>query len=294
MRQLFASCRPLRFIALALCSASIFVFVAPASARPYHGTGRHARAYHAGHHAKWHHTHRHFRHAARVSNRDRSAAKMQARGLANGYASFTPNPVDAAPSGAIGSPDIVIGSRPRYRQQTQRPRQLRRAARASNWDRGVAKMQAGGFADTNASIPPNASVDPNSTLTPPGGVMAAGFDSFSSNVVAEARRYLGGNPTDRRSLWCARFMNMVLQHTGYRGTGSDMASSFASYGQRVSGPQVGAIAVMTRGRRGGHVGVITGIDAKGNPIMISGNNGNRVREAPVSRGRIYAYVMPTS
>ena len=28
--------------------------------------------------------------------------------------------------------------------------------------------------------------------------------------------------------------------------------------------------------------------------MISGNNGNRVREAPVSRGRIYAYVMPSS
>jgi len=26
--------------------------------------------------------------------------------------------------------------------------------------------------------------------------------------------------------------------------------------------------------------------------MISGNNGNRVREAPVSRGKIYAYVMP--
>jgi hypothetical protein len=26
--------------------------------------------------------------------------------------------------------------------------------------------------------------------------------------------------------------------------------------------------------------------------MISGNNGNRVREAPISRGRIYAYVMP--
>jgi uncharacterized protein (TIGR02594 family) len=89
-------------------------------------------------------------------------------------------------------------------------------------------------------------------------------------------------------------MNMVLQHSGYRGTGSDMANSFAKYGQRVSGPQVGAIAVMTRGRRGGHVGIITGVDAKGNPIMISGNNGNRVRETPVSRGRIYAYVLPTS
>ena len=71
-----------------------------------------------------------------------------------------------------------------------------------------------------------------------------------------------------------------------------MANSFAHYGTRVSGPQVGAIAVMSRGGRGGHVGIITGIDAQGNPIMISGNNGNRVREAPISRGRIYAYVMP--
>ena len=121
--------------------------------------------------------------------------------------------------------------------------------------------------------------------------MSGGFGS--SNVVAEARRYIGGNPTGRGSLWCARFMNMVLQHSGYRGTGSDMARSFASYGQRVSGPQVGAIAVMGRGR-GGHVGIVSGIDAAGNPIVVSGNNGNRVREAPTSRGRIYAYVMPTN
>lgn len=88
-------------------------------------------------------------------------------------------------------------------------------------------------------------------------------------------------------------MNLVLQHTGYKGTGSDMAASFARYGRRVSGPQVGAIAVMGP-RGGGHVGIITGIDASGNPIMISGNNGNRVKEAPISRGRIYAYVVPTN
>jgi uncharacterized protein (TIGR02594 family) len=122
-------------------------------------------------------------------------------------------------------------------------------------------------------------------------VASSGYSS--SNIVAEARRYLGGNPTSRASLWCARFMNMVLQHTGHRGTGSDMARSFASYGRRVSEPQVGAIAVMGR-RGGGHVGVISGIDARGNPIVVSGNSGNRVREAPVSRGRIYAYVLPTS
>ncbi len=87
-------------------------------------------------------------------------------------------------------------------------------------------------------------------------------------------------------------MNMVLHQTGYRGTGSDAARSFASYGRRVSGPQVGAIAVMAR-RGGGHVGIVSGIDAKGNPIVISGNYGHRVAEASISRGRIYAYVMPT-
>ena len=110
--------------------------------------------------------------------------------------------------------------------------------------------------------------------------------------MAEARRFIGGNPTGRARLWCARFMNMVLQKTGHRGTGSDMARSFASYGHRVSGPQVGAIAVMSRGRRGGHVGVVSGVDAKGNPIIVSGNHGRKVAEAVYPRGRVYAYVLP--
>ena len=113
-----------------------------------------------------------------------------------------------------------------------------------------------------------------------------------SGLVAEARRHIGGNPTGRSRLWCARFMNMVLERSGLRGSGSDMARSFASYGQRVSGPQVGAIAVMSRGKRGGHVGVVSGIDASGNPIVVSGNHGRRVAEAVYPRGRVYAYVMP--
>src|SRR3954453_7117984 len=158
----------------------------------------------------------------------------------------------------------------------------RHHARGSRFARSAAQLQASGFANTQASYEPNAN----------GGNtgISSGFGG-GSGLVSEARRYVGGNPTRRGGLWCARFMNMVLQHTGHQGTGSDMASSFAHYGTRVSGPQVGAIAVMGR-RGGGHVGLITGIDAQGNPIMISGNNGNRVREAPISRGRIYAYVMP--
>ncbi|WP_420966934.1 TIGR02594 family protein [Bradyrhizobium sp. B120] len=161
----------------------------------------------------------------------------------------------------------------------------RHTARLSRAERR-AQMQAGGFGEANAAVMPSAEAAANTDVNAAGGF-------GSSGIVDAARRYLGGNPTGRSSLWCARFMNMVLQQTGHRGTGSDMASSFAKYGTRVSGPQVGAIAVMGR-RGGGHVGIITGVDAKGNPIMISGNSSHRVRETPVSRGRIYAYVMPTN
>jgi uncharacterized protein (TIGR02594 family) len=110
------------------------------------------------------------------------------------------------------------------------------------------------------------------------------------DLVAEARRYLGSNPTGRRSLWCGAFMDKVLRETGHRG-GGNLARAYAHYGTRIAGPQVGAIAVMAR-HGGGHVGVVSGIDASGNPIIISGNHNNTVAEAVYPRGRIIAYVMP--
>jgi uncharacterized protein (TIGR02594 family) len=110
------------------------------------------------------------------------------------------------------------------------------------------------------------------------------------DLVTEARRYIGGNPTGRGSLWCGAFMDMVLKHTGHNG-GGNLARAYAHYGTRLSGPQVGAIAVMARGG-GGHVGVVSGIDSSGNPIVISGNHNNTVAESVYPRGRIIAYVMP--
>jgi uncharacterized protein (TIGR02594 family) len=112
-------------------------------------------------------------------------------------------------------------------------------------------------------------------------------------LVSEARKYMGTNPTARSRLWCATFMNMVLAKVGYSGTNSDSAKSFAQYGRRISQPQIGAIAVLTRGRTGGHVGVVSGIDKQGNPIIISGNHGKRVGEAIYPSSRVIAYVMPS-
>lgn len=125
------------------------------------------------------------------------------------------------------------------------------------------------------------------------GDIAGGFTANA--LVSEARKYIGTNPTGRGSLWCGAFMDLVLKRTGHPG-GGNLASSYAHYGTRVSGPQVGAIAVMGR-RGGGHVGVVSGIDPNGNPIIISGNT--RMGGGPHStlehaypRSRIYAYRMP--
>ncbi len=171
-------------------------------------------------------------------------------------------------------------------------REMRRTARLQN------------FHDANAALTPQAALLPQDGVSVQTTEKSAALSSSASmgmrsggmrsgsSIVAEARRYIGGNPTGRKSLWCARFMNLVLQRSGHRTTGSDMARSFANYGQRVSGPQVGAIAVMSRGRGGGHVGIVSGVDAKGNPIVVSGNHGRRVAESVYSRSRIYAYVMP--
>lgn len=119
------------------------------------------------------------------------------------------------------------------------------------------------------------------------------YGGFTTNsLVAEARKYIGTNPTGRRSLWCGAFMNLVLKRTGHKG-GGNLALGYAHYGHRVAGPQIGAIAVMGR-KGGGHVGVVSGIDANGNPIIVSGNHNHTVAESVYPRSRISAYVMPGS
>lgn len=115
------------------------------------------------------------------------------------------------------------------------------------------------------------------------------FGGFTSNaLVSEARRYMGTNPTGRGRQWCGAFLDMVLKKTGHAG-GGNLARAYARYGTRVSGPQVGAIAVMNH-----HVGVVSGVDPNGNPIIVSGNHNRTVAEAVYPRSRITAYVVPGS
>lgn len=132
----------------------------------------------------------------------------------------------------------------------------------------------------------------NDTMTTASvGKSSSGGGGFGgSRAVAVARKYLGGNPTGRGSLWCAHFMNLVERKVGRPGTGSGMARSYADYGRRVSSPRRGDIAVLAR-KGGGHVGYV--LDANGNDVkLISGNHGGKVGIGNYPRSRVIAFVRP--
>jgi uncharacterized protein (TIGR02594 family) len=120
----------------------------------------------------------------------------------------------------------------------------------------------------------------------------------AAGVLLEALRWRGrtakqiGLPTQ---LWCADFMNFVIKRAGAKGTQSRAARSFLDFGKKLDGPRVGAIAILTRaGPQNGHVGVVRGTDGLGNPILVSGNSANLVRESMYPKNRVLAYVMPPS
>jgi uncharacterized protein (TIGR02594 family) len=111
-------------------------------------------------------------------------------------------------------------------------------------------------------------------------------------LVAQARKYIGINPIERKRLW--RAANYLLAKLGYAGTNSDAAKSSAYFGKRIPEPQIGTIAVLMRGHNGGHVGVVSGVDAKGDLIIISRNHTRTgVGEGVYARSRVIAYVLPT-
>ncbi len=84
----------------------------------------------------------------------------------------------------------------------------------------------------------------------------------------------GASPTG--TPWCGSFVSWVLQKNGVNAkTASSRA--FLGMGQAVSSSQAqpGDIVVVARGG-GGHVGFFIGWDPKGKPIIVGGNQGNKV------------------
>lgn len=97
------------------------------------------------------------------------------------------------------------------------------------------------------------------------------------------------NPSS--TTWCGYFTGATLKAAGYGNIPSNFGNSqsWLRYGQPVSGGdfKVGDVAVWNNATTGyRHVGVVTGIDSSGRPIVMSGNSSNRVAEYPVDPNKL--------
>ena len=102
--------------------------------------------------------------------------------------------------------------------------------------------------------------------------------------------------TDDETPWCAAFVGGVLEEMGIRSTRSAAARSYLKWGVKLDKPTVGAIVVLWRGRPDGpfgHVGFVVGKDARGNIMVLGGNQADAVNVKPFDPSRVLSYHWPT-
>ena len=113
-----------------------------------------------------------------------------------------------------------------------------------------------------------------------------GMNENEQNAALQEYMQNGGVNLDPAvTAWCAAFVNATLKQAGMEGTGSNMARSFLDWGQEVSEPQRGDLAVFTRGDPNGpfgHVGFFDGYNEDGTLRILGGNQGDSVSIASYS------------
>lgn len=112
------------------------------------------------------------------------------------------------------------------------------------------------------------------------GYALAGLHESNPQIRSFMQQNGGININPVSTPWCAAFANSVLASEGFPINNSPLsAQSFLNYGQAVTGaPQIGDVAVFTpKNTNISHVGVVSGFDANGNPMVLQGNSGNTVK-----------------
>lgn len=94
--------------------------------------------------------------------------------------------------------------------------------------------------------------------------------------------------------WCGLFVGWIMGSSGrYVVKEWFRAKEWASHLlAHLAAPAYGCIAVMDR-VGGGHVGFVVGKDARGNIMLLSGNDSDMVRIAPFDPRRITGYYWPS-
>lgn len=109
---------------------------------------------------------------------------------------------------------------------------------------------------------------------------ALGLNETDKKAALQDYLSTGGQNLDpATTAWCAAFVNATLSHQGKQGTDSLAARSFLDWGNPVAEPQVGDVAVFSRGDPNGwqgHVGFFQGYAPDGSISVLGGNQGNAV------------------
>lgn len=131
--------------------------------------------------------------------------------------------------------------------------------------------------------------------------------------LVEARRYIGereikgpkhnpkilqmwkdikkGGIKDDETPWCAAFVGAVLERVQITSTRFESAKSYLSWGTKLDEPVYGCVAVFTRSG-GGHVGFVVGRDARGDLMILGGNQNDEVNIRAFSPSRVSSYRWP--
>jgi uncharacterized protein (TIGR02594 family) len=93
--------------------------------------------------------------------------------------------------------------------------------------------------------------------------------------------------------WCSAFVNWCMQQAGVKGTNDAGARSWLNWGRAIQQPVEGCVAVLKRtdNPTKGHVAFFVRREGS-NLILLGGNQGNRVREAPYDASRLLSFRLP--
>ena len=101
---------------------------------------------------------------------------------------------------------------------------------------------------------------------------------------------------DDKASWCSSFVNWSLAQTGIVGTKSALARSWLDWGETLSEPLPGCIAVLSRedptGWKG-HVGFFLRMDAQ-SIFLLGGNQLDQVREHFYPNANLLGYRWPAT
>ncbi len=105
-----------------------------------------------------------------------------------------------------------------------------------------------------------------------------------------------GNPlqgiADDETPWCASFVSAVLELDGKQSARSAWARSYLNWGFPIHGPAVGAIAVLERGPKAGHVAFVVGRSGMDEILLLGGNQSDMVKISAFDMQRVIGFRWP--